>query len=121
VSVGKAVKRLRVAAGTTQVRLANLVGVEQPTISRWERGIDAPGFDDVQSIEKALKIQPGSIYVAAGLVRAEPVEAAILADSKIDATWIPVVLDAYRSAVRRSAEQRHHASDKVAGDDHRRH
>ena len=37
-------KTLRKSKGLTQKELANLVGVDQRTISAWEKGICEPGF-----------------------------------------------------------------------------
>jgi transcriptional regulator with XRE-family HTH domain len=41
-SIADWIKKVRLALGVSQERFAMQVGVEQPTVSRWENGIDAP-------------------------------------------------------------------------------
>jgi transcriptional regulator with XRE-family HTH domain len=42
---GVLIRRHRIRTGLTQARLADVLGVSQRTISRWERGEDKPGLD----------------------------------------------------------------------------
>lgn len=47
---------LRTNAGLSQDDLAELVGVSQPTISRWEDGTMTPNTDKLRSLAKALGV-----------------------------------------------------------------
>ena len=49
------VKRLREAAGIKQWELANAVGVDRSTISKWEIGVQFPRTDKLTLIAKVLK------------------------------------------------------------------
>ena len=40
--IGQEIRRLRLAAGKSQVELASAIDVHWTTISRWERGISVP-------------------------------------------------------------------------------
>lgn len=42
---GVLIRRHRMRSGLSQTRLAEMLGVSQRTISRWERGEDKPGLD----------------------------------------------------------------------------
>lgn len=50
------IKKARKAAGVTQKELAELVGVRQKDISRWETGERTPSAEAVASICVALKV-----------------------------------------------------------------
>lgn len=52
---------LRKKRGLSQAKLAELVGVEQPTIQRWERGKRMPDLDSLEALAKALGVTPGSL------------------------------------------------------------
>lgn len=45
------IKRLRFLAGVTQVQFAEMISIEQGTISRWERGVHVPDM----SVQKYLR------------------------------------------------------------------
>jgi transcriptional regulator with XRE-family HTH domain len=47
------VRVVRQLAGLSQVELARRVGTKQPTVSRWERGIETPRVDTLARILKA--------------------------------------------------------------------
>jgi transcriptional regulator with XRE-family HTH domain len=57
-------------AGRTQVELAEQVGVDQATVSRWLRGGGAPSAENVVQIARRAGRQPLSALVAAGLLSA---------------------------------------------------
>lgn len=42
-AIGANIRRMRLAAGLSQVALARAVGVSQPTVVFWESGSDVPG------------------------------------------------------------------------------
>jgi transcriptional regulator with XRE-family HTH domain len=52
---------LRKKRGLSQQALADMVGVEQPTIQRWEKGKRLPDLDSLQDLAKALGVTPGSL------------------------------------------------------------
>lgn len=51
-----------------QDQLAELVGTDQPTISKWERGVVRPSIENLILIEERTGRPRGFIFVAAGLV-----------------------------------------------------
>jgi transcriptional regulator with XRE-family HTH domain len=52
---------LRKKRGLSQAKLAEMVGVEQPTIQRWEKGKREPDLDNLKSLATALGVTPGSL------------------------------------------------------------
>lgn len=46
----------------TQKALAEMTGVEQPTIGRWEKGDRKPEFENFLSLADALDVQPGELF-----------------------------------------------------------
>lgn len=53
--------QLRKKRGWTQGDLAERVGVEQPTIQRWENGKREPSFDQLFALARALDVTPASL------------------------------------------------------------
>lgn len=54
-------KDLRKKRGLSQARLAEMVGVEQPTVQRWESGKRLPDLDGLTALSKALGVSPGAL------------------------------------------------------------
>lgn len=54
--LGQKLRSARKGARFTQEELAEQIGVEPPTVSRWEAGIDFPGKDKIPKIIKALNL-----------------------------------------------------------------
>jgi transcriptional regulator with XRE-family HTH domain len=52
---------LRKKRGLSQAQLAEIVGVEQPTIQRWERGTRMPDLESLDLLAKALGVTPGTL------------------------------------------------------------
>jgi transcriptional regulator with XRE-family HTH domain len=52
---------LRKRKGLSQAGLAELLGVEQPTVQRWEKGKREPSLGQLIEIAKVLDIEPGSL------------------------------------------------------------
>lgn len=52
--IGKEIRRLRKLRGLSQARLAEILGVEQPTVQRWETGKREPSLDFIDKIAQAL-------------------------------------------------------------------
>ena len=53
---GANLKALRKKAGLTQSQLADLIGVHETTIRRWENNGDSPRAEDISSLAKALGV-----------------------------------------------------------------
>lgn len=52
---------LRKRKGLTQAQLAEKVGVEQPTIQRWEKGKREPELAQLFALAEALDVEPGTL------------------------------------------------------------
>lgn len=65
-------KALRKKRGLSQAKLAELIGVEQPTIQRWESGNRMPDLDSLRLLAKILGVTPGSLLDGDALVSIGP-------------------------------------------------
>lgn len=94
VPLGQAIRRVR--GDVDQRVVAEAVGRDQGTISKWERGQASPTLEQILSIERALGVLAGSILRLAGYVD-DPVNArqAIEADRSIPDEFKPTVLRIY--------------------------
>jgi transcriptional regulator with XRE-family HTH domain len=54
-------KPLRKKRGLSQAQLAELVGVEQPTVQRWENGKRMPDLESLDRLARALGVTPGAL------------------------------------------------------------
>lgn len=54
---------IREARGLTQGQLAEMVGANQATISKIERGIGNPTLSMINRIAKALKVHPSQLFL----------------------------------------------------------
>lgn len=61
-TVGGNVKRRREELGITQSQLAQLLGVEVETVSRYERGTIAPSFPQLEKICLTLGVPAWSLF-----------------------------------------------------------
>jgi len=59
---GSRIKSIRKQRGLTQGELAALVGVEQPTIQRWESGAREPSFVHILSVCESLQTSPSALF-----------------------------------------------------------
>lgn len=59
---GIAIKQQREYRRMTQQKLAEAVGVDQTTVSSWERGIKAPGLENQLAIARALAVDARLIF-----------------------------------------------------------
>ena len=73
-AVGKLVKERRLEHGWNQTQLAQQVGVDQTTVSEWERGVSLPS--DMRRVAAALDIPFEQVEGA--------IEAAALAEDKVE-------------------------------------
>ena len=53
---GERLKKLRKKAGVTQEKLADLIGVHETTIRRWENQGDNPKLGEMKALAKALNV-----------------------------------------------------------------
>ncbi len=106
VTIGEALRRAR--ASTKQEVVATALGVDQPTVSRWESDKTRPTLEQISAFEEAVGRPKGFCLIAAGYVEM-PTTAreAIEADPILDPALRTVVLGAYDSAVIKAA---HHGS-----------
>lgn len=56
----------------SQAQLAELVGVEQPTVQRWESGSRMPDLDNLQMLARALGTTPGALLDGDSVVSIGP-------------------------------------------------
>ena len=63
--LGAEIRAERARQGWTQAALAERVGVEQRTISRWETGQARIRMEDFVSVALALSVSPGTLLDAA--------------------------------------------------------
>lgn len=61
VGIGARLERARAARGISQKRLATLVGVERPTVCRWERGARIPSIPALLRTAAALAVPPSAL------------------------------------------------------------
>lgn len=62
VGLGRRIKRIRESKNYTQEYLAELVGIEQATLSNIERGKSYPSVDTLQKIADSLGVEPYLLY-----------------------------------------------------------
>lgn len=71
-NIGKAIAHFREARGMTQTDLANVTGINQPTISQYERDKREPTEESLERITSALGITLGDIeQVALSVARGD--------------------------------------------------
>lgn len=56
------IRQLRLTRGLTQEQLAERLGVEHPTIHRWETGKTVEWLDKVEKLAAALGCHPGELF-----------------------------------------------------------
>lgn len=54
--ISEKIKELRLEHGFTQIELANLAGVKQSCVSKWERGATLPDSDMIVSLCKIFDV-----------------------------------------------------------------
>lgn len=111
--VGQAIAAVRSNAKFTQTHLAELLRangwpVDQSRLSKWERGVEAPSDIDLfPALERLCGAPVGTILRRAGYVvddgRGLDVVQAIMADDRLSMVTKQILVDAYESAIRRSA------------------
>lgn len=59
--VGGLIKRLRTAEGMTQKQLADMLGVSDKAVSKWERGLGCPDITLVTELSRILSVSVDSL------------------------------------------------------------
>lgn len=105
VRLGPAIRQAR--GDMTQTTLADAVGVDQPTVSRWERDEQRPSLEQLAAVDAATGRRRGFVLIAAGLVEGvQSVEAALALDHTLDDEQRRFVLNAYRAGIAQSGGRR---------------
>lgn len=55
------IRALREAKGLSQTELAEALGVDQTTVSAWERGVAEPTLSNLRRLADVLGIAPGEL------------------------------------------------------------
>ena len=109
VTIGEALRKAR--AATKQEVVAEALGVDQPTVSRWESDKTRPSLEQINAFEKAVGRPKGFCLIAAGYVEVpKTAREAIEADPSLEPGQRKVVLGAYDSAVT-IVKAPHHGSE----------
>jgi transcriptional regulator with XRE-family HTH domain len=98
-----ALKATYLAAGVSQVQIADRLGVEQPAVSKWARGMRRVPIDILPPIEELCGVPKGTILRRAGYVDDQPtedLETAIRSHPRLDARVKQIMLTIYRDSVR---------------------
>lgn len=101
-TLGDYLREQRVNAQLSLRQLAEQAGVSNPYLSQIERGLRRPSAEVLQQLAKALRISAEQLYVQAGIVSPEKVEArsvelAVLADAGLTERQKQSLLDVYSS------------------------
>ena len=104
-SLGDYLKEQRVSSRLSLRQLADQAGVSNPYLSQIERGLRKPSADVLQQIAKALRISAEQLYLRAGILSPEDlqargersVELAVLADPGLSERQKQSLLDVYAS------------------------
>jgi transcriptional regulator with XRE-family HTH domain len=64
VRLGEILRNARITAGLTQDQLAANLGVTQPTVSQWERGVTTPTLDNARQIAAELRLEAAELIGA---------------------------------------------------------
>jgi transcriptional regulator with XRE-family HTH domain len=71
-TLGAAIRRARKdESGWTQVDLADALGVDQATVSKWERGENSPDLVTLVRLEGVLQLPRGQVLRWAGFVEGD--------------------------------------------------
>lgn len=60
--IGDNIEKYRTKAGLTQAELAEKVGYDRTTITRWEQGTREPFASQVKAIAKVLNVDVAKLY-----------------------------------------------------------
>ena len=71
--IGKKIQKIRKSKGYTQEKLAELVGIEPPSLSYIETGKFAPSIETMQKLSKFLEVEMWEFYRVENLTHGEMV------------------------------------------------
>ena len=104
--LGAYLREQRESARLSVRQLAQTAGISNPYLSQIERGLRKPSAEILQSLAKGLRISAEQLYVHAGLLEAQPAQAAppdtrraIRHDTALTDRQRAVLLDVYDSFV----------------------
>ena len=60
--MGERIKHLREKAGLSQKRLAEILGIDQSAVARWETGENTPAANRIKPLADALGCTPGDLF-----------------------------------------------------------
>jgi transcriptional regulator with XRE-family HTH domain len=69
--LGTAMREYRVARGLTLKDVADVVGISESGLSRWEHGRNRPGAPELRRLAIALGVRPENWLLLAGYIDAE--------------------------------------------------
>lgn len=98
VIVGKNIRTHRVRKGLTQNQLAQELGLEFETVSRYERGLVAPSFSQIENICAVFDITAWMLFLddeGMSDVRGELLSALMKGLSKRDSDFIQSIVQAF--------------------------
>lgn len=56
------IKQLMIERGLSQQALADIIGVNQTTISQWLLGRKKPGYDSIMALYEKFEIEPNLLF-----------------------------------------------------------
>ena len=56
------IRALREAKGLSQAELAEALGLDQTTVSAWERGVSEPTVFNLRRLADLLGVEPGELF-----------------------------------------------------------
>lgn len=84
------VEALKIREGIpSDAKLAQLADIPSSVLSRWKTGQMQPGRENLLKLSVPLKVPPVNLYVVAGLMRLDEMEAG----SQVDLTVLPAEID----------------------------
>jgi transcriptional regulator with XRE-family HTH domain len=111
-ALGAFIRAQRQTANLSLRQLAELTSLSNPYLSQVERGLHEPSVRVLKAISDALNLSAETLLTQAGLIDAvtgegaaaaeEPIEAAILADKRLNDDQKAALIAVYRSMVERS-------------------
>lgn len=101
--IGTVMRKIRESA-MTQDDIAEKLGTHQAQVSRWERGLSEPSFEELALWEDALGRPRGTVLRTVGIVeQTTKVEDAIRSDGRLDAAGVEILLQLYKSVLSTAA------------------
>lgn len=98
-ALASAIRTTRETAGLTQTQLAELAGLDQAKVSRYERGVNEPPLGSLLAIDEACSQPRGTTLRLAQLIdQPADAEAAIVSDPSLEPEHTQALLTFYRLA-----------------------